>query len=90
MAFLVKKINLNIIDEMIMLAALYKVENYMPCNKHLCFFTKHHGFMTKKIPIIDLKSQLDSVWQHQSVDCFKPLITENLNWFIESVLAALL
>ena len=37
--------------------------------------------MTKRVLVVDFKSQLDSVWQYRFVDSFKQLVTENLNWF---------
>ncbi len=46
--------------------------------------------MTRKVPFVDLKSQLDSVWNHQFAADFKQLITENSAWFVESVVVALL
>ena len=56
--------------------ALYWVENFILCNKHLYFFTKHLSFMTKKVPVVDRNLQLDSVWQYQSEASFKQLVTK--------------
>ncbi len=56
MAFLAKNINLDMTDEMVMLATLYLIENFKPCNKHLCLLARYLGFMTWKVQIIDFKS----------------------------------
>ncbi len=90
MAFLAKKINLDITDEMLTLSALYFVKNFKLCNKHLCLLARHLGLVTRKAPIFDFKSQLDSIWHHRSGANFKHLVIENSAWFIESVMAALL
>ncbi len=89
MAFLAKKINLDMTDGMIMLSVLHWVENFKPCNKHLCLFARHLGLVTRKIPVVDLKSRLDSVWHHQSTADFEQLVTENSAWFVEPMLATL-
>ena len=61
MAFLAKKINLDIIDAMVMLATLHYVENFILCNKHLYLLTRHLDFVTRKDPVVNLKSRLDSI-----------------------------
>ncbi len=60
-ALLAKMINLDMTDGMVTLTALYWVENFKPSNKHLCFLTRHLGFVTRKVPVVDLKSLVDSV-----------------------------
>ena len=89
MVFLAKKINLDITDGMVTLTILYQVENFLPCNEHLCVLVKYHGLVTRKVPLIDRKSGLDNIWQYQSIDNFKHWIIENLDWFVKPVLAAL-
>ena len=91
MALLAKKVNLDMTDEMVTLAALHWVENFKPCNKYLCLLARHLGLVTRKVPVVvDLKSRLDNVWEHRSADSFKQLVTEKSDLFVESVLAALL
>lgn len=90
MALLAKKINLDITDGMIRLLVLYWVENFKTYNKHLYLLVRHLGLMTRKIPIVDLKLQLNSIWHYQLVAGFKQLVTKNADWFVEPVLAALL
>ncbi len=53
---LVKKVNLDIMDEMIMLAVLERDENFKPCNNHLCLLTRYLGFVTRKVLVVNLKS----------------------------------
>ena len=79
MAFLAKKINIDMTHGMITLAALYWVESFILYNKHFYFLIKHLGLVTRKVPVVNLKSQLDSVWQYQIVVSFKQLVIENLN-----------
>ena len=71
MAFLVKRINIDMMDGIATLAALHLVENFILCNKHFCLFSRHLGLMTKKVLVIELKSQLDSIWQQQFLVSFK-------------------
>lgn len=53
--FLVKKINLDMMEEMVTLTVLYWIKNFKSCNKHLCVFAKHLGFITTKILVVDFK-----------------------------------
>lgn len=89
MTFLAKKINLDMTDGMVTLAILYWVKNFKLCNNYHCLLVKYLGFLIKKILVVDCKLQLDKIWQHQSIDSFKQLITKNLDWFVKLVLAAL-
>ncbi len=89
MAFLAKKINLDITDEMVTLSAVHWIENFKLYYKHLCFLVKHLGLVTRNVPVVDLRSRLDSVWHHQSAANFKQLVIENSAWFLEPVVAAL-
>lgn len=77
MIFQAKKINMDKIDGIVTLVVLYWVDNFKTCNKHLCLLVKYFCFVTKKVPIVDFKSQLDYIWQYHSVDSFKQLIVEN-------------
>lgn len=61
MALLVKKVNVDMTDEMVMLVALHVVENCKPCNKHLYLLIRYLSLVTRKIPVVDFKSQLDSI-----------------------------
>ncbi len=56
MAFLAKRINLDMTDGMVTLSALHWVENFKLCNKHLCLLARHLGLVTRKVPIVDLRS----------------------------------
>lgn len=90
MTFLIKKINLDMMDKIVVkLVDLYWVKNFKPCNKYLCLLARHLSPVIKKVPIVELKSRLDSIWQHQSVDSFKQLVIENSDWFVELKLATL-
>ncbi len=85
---LAKKLNIDMTEDIVTLAALHWVDNFIPCNKHLYLLVRHLGLVTRKVPVVDLKSRLDSVWQHRSVNSFKQLVAENMDWFVEPVLAA--
>ncbi len=89
MTFPAKKINMDMIEGMVTIAALHWVDNCIPYIKHLCLLARHLGLVIRKIPVVELKSQLDSVWQYRSVDSFKQQIAENSDLFMELVLAAL-
>ncbi len=64
MTLLAKRINLDMTDRMVTLSALHLVENFKLCNKYLCLLARHLGFVTRKVPVVHLKSRLDSVWHH--------------------------
>ena len=61
MVFLAKKSNLDIMDKMVQLTTLNRFENLKSYNKHVCFLTKHLGFLIKKIPVVDIKLKLNSI-----------------------------
>lgn len=86
MAFILKKIYLDMTDEIALLTALYWVQNFQSYNKHLFFLARHIGLITKKVPICDLTLQLDNIWQHQFIERFRKLVIENSEWFIGPML----
>ena len=55
MALLAKKVNLDMRNKMVTLAALHWVENFKPCNKYRFFLAKHLSFVTRKVPVVELK-----------------------------------
>lgn len=61
MTLLIKKINLNMTNNMVMLTILHKIKNFKPYNNNLVFFTKYYEFLTTMILIVDFKSQLNSI-----------------------------
>lgn len=77
MALLAKKINLDIMDKIVMLATLYQIKYLKSYNKHICVLAKYLSFMIKKILVIDLKIQLDNVCYYQSTINFKQLVKKN-------------
>ncbi len=89
MALLAKRINLDMMDGMVTLSVLHWVENLKLCNKHLCLLARHLSLVTRKVLVVDFRSQLDSIWHHRSAADFKQLVTENSAWFGEPVVAAL-
>ena len=62
MPLLAIKTNIDITDGIALLAALYKVKNFTPSKKHLRLLARYIGFMTKKIPVEELLSQMNNIW----------------------------
>lgn len=84
-ALFVVKTNINITDEVTTLMALYWVENFQLCNKHLWLFTKHIDFMTKKIWLDEFLSQMNRIWRNRNSENYKQLIIEKMEWFVDQV-----
>ena len=62
MVFLLKKVNINFINGIALLAALHWVKNFKFCNKHQTFLTIYLDFVPKKVFKEDIILLLDGIW----------------------------
>ena len=80
MIFYQKKVNIDFIDGITLLAALHWVENFKLCNKHQTFFARHLRLVTRKISKKDFASQLEDIWQHCNLLNFMQLVCKMPKW----------
>lgn len=90
LALILTKVTLDMTNGIASLVVLYWVKNFELCNTNLSLLTRRLSFVIKKVMLSDFASQLESIWQHQSVDQCKRLVIENPEWFVELVLHSLL
>lgn len=84
-ALLVVKTNMNIINKIASLAALYWVKNFKSSNRYLWLLAGHVGLMTKKIPVDELQSQINGIWRNCNLKNYKQLVTKKPEWFVDQV-----
>lgn len=68
-----------VINRIALLAALYWVENFKSCDKHICILAKKVGLMTKNISTEILESWLEEIWKNQELAILEKLVSEKEN-----------
>lgn len=81
MALLLEKINIDFTDRVILLAALYQVENFKLYTKYHTFLARHLGLLIKKIFKKDITLQLNGIWQYYNLLDFIKLVCKNPEQF---------
>lgn len=69
---------MDITDKIALLVALHWVKNFNPCNKYLWLLDKYNSLVTKKFPIDEFLSQINSIWGNRNIEDYMQLVTEKL------------
>lgn len=88
MAITSKKI--CVINGIASLAALYWVENFMLCNKHMRMLAKKVDLVTRNISAKILRSRLEEIWKSRELPNLEKLVSKKEDWFAETLQWAVL
>lgn len=69
----------------ILLAAVYWVENFKSCNKYLHILAKKIGLVTRNISVEILELQLEEILKSRELAKLEKLMSEKKDWFAETL-----
>lgn len=74
-----------VIDDITSLSNQYWVENFKPCNKHICVLAKKIGLVIRNISAEIFGSRLEEIWKNRELVKLEKLVSEKEDWFTETL-----
>lgn len=74
-----------VMDGIASLAALYWVDIFKPCDKHIRVLAKKVGLVIKNVPVEILWSRLEDIWRNRELARLEQLVSANNEWFAETL-----
>lgn len=72
-------------NDIALLVALYCIENFKPCDKHMYVLEKKVSLVTKNISTEILGSRLKKIWKNRELTKLEKLVSEKEDWFAETL-----
>lgn len=72
-------------EDIVLLATLYQVKNFKPCNNYICILAKNVDIMIRNISNEILKSWLEEIWKNQKLVKLEKLVRKEKDWFVETL-----
>lgn len=70
-------------DSIVLLATLYWVKNFKPCNKHMYVLAKKVSLVTRNISVKILELQLEKIWKNRELAKLEKLVSKIEDWLTE-------